>query len=163
MAYRDYLFHHTGRVFTDATPDNVRALPASHGASWADVDDDGDVDLALAGTTTERMPLLLRNMLPSPATARSLKVRVVDDRGHATRAGAEVRIFRAGTRQLLGAALVDAGSGYNSQSDLPVHIGLKDLAAVDVQVIVPGGRARTETWQRGVLPSRTRAVVIRSR
>ena len=51
VAYRDYLFHNTGDVFSDATPENVRALPASHGASWADFDGDGDLDLALAGTT----------------------------------------------------------------------------------------------------------------
>ena len=162
VAYRDYLMHHTGGIFTDATPENVRALPASHGASWADFDDDGDVDLAIAGTTAERMPLLLRNQLPLSASRRSLMVRVLDNDGQATRAGAEVRVFRAGTRQLVGAALVDAGSGYNSQSDLPVHIGLGNADRVDVQVTFPAAGQRVTTWKRGV-SARAHAVVIRSR
>ena len=33
VAYRDYLFHHTGDVFSDATPANVEALPASHASA----------------------------------------------------------------------------------------------------------------------------------
>ena len=162
VAHRDYLFHRGPDTFSDATPDTVRALPASHGASWADVDDDGDLDLALAGTTAESMPLLMRNQLPPAAAARSLKVRVLDRDGHATRPGAEVRVFRAGTRQLIGVGLVDAGSGYNSQSDLPVHIGLGAAARVDVEVIFPAAGTRLATWKRGV-PATARTVVIRSR
>lgn len=158
VQYRDYLFHNTGGVFSDATPDNVRALPASHGASWADFDADGDLDLAIAGTTNAAIPLLLRNELP-PGTGRSLHVRVVDGRGRATRAGAEVRVFAAGTRRLLGARLVDAGSGYNSQSDLPVHVGLPAGGPVDVQVIFPA-RGRHAVWKRAVSPSRTPAITI---
>jgi hypothetical protein len=161
VAYRDYLFHRNADTFADATPDNVRALPASHGASWADFDDDGDLDLALAGTTNESMPLLLRNQLAAAAQRRSLKVRVIDRQGRATKAGAEVRVFRAGSRQLVGAALVDSGSGYNSQSDLPVHIGLGDASRVDVQLIFPAAGKRTMTWQRGVLTASTRTIVIR--
>ena len=161
VAYRDYLFHRNAGTFADATPDTVRALPASHGASWADFDDDGDLDLALAGTTNESMPLLLRNQLAAAAQRRALKVRVLDRQGRATKAGAEVRVFRAGTRQLVGAALVDSGSGYNSQSDLPVHIGLGDATRVDVQVIFPAAGKRTITWQRGVVPASTRTIVIR--
>ena len=163
VAYRDYLFHRNGDTFSDATPDNVRALPASHGASWADFDDDGDLDLALAGTTTEPMPLLLRNQLAAAARLRSLKVRVVDRQGRAMKPGAEVRVFRAGSSHLLGAALVDSGSGYNSQSDLPVHIGLPDSGRVDVQVIFPAAGRRSITWQRGVVPARARTLVIRAK
>ena len=115
VAHRDYLFRHGGDVFSDATPDALRTLPASHGASWADVDADGDLDLALAGTTAEHMPLLLRNQLPSATAARSLKIRVLDGSGRATRAGAEVRVFRAGTARLLSMGLVDAGSGFRQR------------------------------------------------
>ena len=161
VAYRDYLFHNTGDVFSDATPENVRALPASHGASWADFDGDGDLDLALAGTTAERMPLLLRNQRPASTAARSLSVRVLDRNGRATRAGAEVRVYRAGTQRLIGSGLVDAGSGYNSQSDLPVHTGLGNLDRVDVQLTIPAGARRSVVWQRAVFPARTRAIIVR--
>ena len=163
VAYPDYLFHRSGDRYVDATPENVRALPASHGASWADFDADGDLDLTLAGSTADPMPLLMRNRLAAPAAARSLSVRALDSRRRATLAGAEVRLFRAGTRQLLTAALVDSGSGYNSQHDLPVHVGLKDLTPVDVQVIVPAAGMRRVTWQRNVSPSRTRTITILGR
>ena len=46
-SYRDYLFRNTGSAFEDVTPDNIRALEADHGVQWADVDLDGDLDLAL--------------------------------------------------------------------------------------------------------------------
>jgi hypothetical protein len=161
VAYRDFLFHRGEQAFSDATPDNVRALPASHGASWADFDADGDLDLALAGTTSEQMPLLLRNQLTADAGRRSLKLRVVDRQGRATKVGAEVRAFRAGTQQRLGAALVDSGSGYNSQSDLPVHLGLRDAAQVDVQVTFPGAGRRSITWLRGIVATRSRTILVR--
>lgn len=158
VQYRDYLFHNTGDVFSDATPDDLLKLPASHGASWADFDNDGDLDLALAGTTNEPMPLLLRNQLPANP-GRSLKVRVLDARGRATKAGAEVRVYLAGTRRLLATGLVDSGSGYNSQSDVPVHLGLPVDGRIDVQVIFPA-RGRRAVWKRAVYPSRTPAITI---
>ena len=159
--YPDFLFHNTGDVFSDATPENVRALPASHGASWADFDGDGDLDLALAGTTPAVMPLVLRNTLPADAARRSIGVRVLDGRGRATRAGAEVRVYVAGTRKLIATGVVDSGSGYNAQNDLPVHIGLPDTGRIDVEVIFPARGRRVPVWVRGVFPERQRAITVR--
>lgn len=161
VAYPDFLLRHMGSAYADATPENVRALPASHGATWADVDGDGDLDLALAGTTPEKMPLLLRNQLPKAIASQSISVRVLDSNGRATRAGAEVRVFRAGTRQLLGARLVDTGSGYNSQGDVPVHFGLPDAKAVDVEVIFPGKGKRPAVSQRAVAAGKARPLSVR--
>ena len=65
--------------------------------------------------------------------------------------GAEVRVFAAGTTRLLGLRLVDAGSGYDAQSDLPVHVAVPvGVARVDVQLVVPRGGKRVPVWQRGV-------------
>ena len=161
--YPDVLFHHTGDVFSDATPDSLRALPASHGASWADVDGDGDLDLALAGTTPQRMPLVMRNELAPAMGRRSLGVRVLDRRGRATRAGAEVRVYLAGTRRLLATRLVDSGSGYNSQSDIPVHVGLPVDGRIDVEVTWPARGVRRTTTVRAVFPERQRTVDVRAR
>jgi hypothetical protein len=87
---------------------------------------------------------------------------VVDGEGRATRAGAEVRVFAAGTQRLIGARLVDSGSGYDSQSDLPVHVGIPaGVTRVDVQVIVPRRGARAPVWQRGVSPGRL--ITVRTR
>ena len=141
-SYRDYLFHNTGSKFEDVTPDNIRALEADHGVQWADFDGDGDMDLALTGSQPKGMHLIMRNLLPIVDAARSLQVRVSDAKGHAIKAGAEVRLFAAGTRKVLGTSLIDTGSGYNSQNDAPVHFGLGDNARVDVEVIFPQGGQR---------------------
>ena len=122
---------------------------------WADVDGDGDLDLALTGSRTDGTHLVMRNMLPAAAAARGLHVRVVDAKGHATRAGAEVRAFAAGTTRVIGSRLVDGGSGYEAQNDMPVHFGgPAGVSRVDVQVIVPIGGKRTAIWQRGVAPGK---------
>ena len=161
VAYRDYLWRNTGARFEDATPESMVPLAASHGASWADFDADGDLDLAIAGTTAAMLPLVLRNQLPPASARRSLSVRVLDRRGRATRAGAEVRVYLAGTRRLLATGLVDSGSGYNSQSDLPVHMGLPVDGRVDVQVIFPARSRRAAVWRRAIFPDRERTITVR--
>ena len=142
VSYPDHVFRNTGTRFEDVTPDNVRALQADHGVQWADFDRDGDEDLALTGSRPDGMHSLLRNLLPAASARQSLQVRVVDGRGRATLAGAEVRIYRPGTRTLLGARLVDTGSGYDAQNEMPVHFGVAGHSRVDVEVIYPTGKAR---------------------
>jgi hypothetical protein len=154
-SFQDFLFRNTGSSFADVTPPNVRALQADHGVQWADVDADGDLDLALTGSRPDGMHLIMRNLLPATDASRSLHVRVLDSRGRATLAGAEVRVFAAGSTRLVGARLVDSGSGYDSQNDAPVHVGIPPgTTRVDVQVIVPRKGTRQATWQRGVDVSR---------
>jgi hypothetical protein len=145
----DYLFVHDSGRLIDRTPPDVRALAADHGVVWFDLDGDGALDLSLTGAEPSGMHLVLRNTTP-PATARALLVRVVDGRGRATRAGAEVRVYRAGTRVLLGTRVVDAGSGYNAQNDQPVHIGVGEARRVDVEVTWPAAGRRIVTWRRNV-------------
>ena len=152
-SYKDAIYRNTGETFVDATPANVKALEADHGVQWADVDADGDLDLALTGSRPDGMHLVMRNMLPAATAARSLQVRALDAAGRSTVAGAEVRVFAAATSRLLGLRLVDAGSGYDAQSDMPVHVGLPDgTTRVDVQLTVPRGGRRDVTWQRAVDP-----------
>ncbi|MDQ3998230.1 MAG: CRTAC1 family protein, partial [Gemmatimonadota bacterium] len=164
VSYRDYLFRNLGDRFEDVTTDELRALQADHGVQWADFDADGDVDLALTGARPDGMHLILRNMLPAPDALRSLRILVVDGNGRATRAGAEVRLYAAETGRPLGARLVDSGSGYDAQSEMPVHFGLATLAPVDVEVIWPAGGKRTSTWVRRVDPRERggRVIVVRA-
>jgi hypothetical protein len=152
-SYRDYLFRNAGKSFEDVTPENIAAIQADHGAAWADMDADGDLDLALTGSRPDGMHWVMRNLLAAPATGRSLSVRVLDGRGRATRAGAEVRVYAAGTRTLVAAAgLVDSGSGYDAQNDLPVHIGLASLSRIDVEVTFPAASKRVTTTVKNVDP-----------
>ena len=74
----------------------------------------------------------------------------------------EVRVFAAGTQRLIGARIVDSGSGYDAQNDLPVHVGVPaGVGRVDVQVIDPRQGKRVETWERGVTPGRT--IMVKTR
>jgi hypothetical protein len=156
-SHPDFLFRNTGTRFEEVTPESVKALHADHGVQWADVDADGDVDLALTGAQVNGMHLLLRNGLGASDAGRSLHVRVTDGRGRATLAGAEVRVYDAQSKRLIGTRLVDGGSGYDSQNDMPVHVGLGGAARVDVQVIAPSTLARRPTWVRGIRPEGRRA------
>jgi len=143
-SYPDSLYNNTGAALIDVTPPAIRSLQADHGVQWADVDGDGDLDLALTGSRPDGTHVVLRNMLPAADAARSVRVRVVDYSGRATKAGAEVRVYDTNSRRFLGTRLVDSGSGYDAQSDLPVHVGVPaGVQFVELQVTVPGGGRRT--------------------
>jgi endonuclease/exonuclease/phosphatase family metal-dependent hydrolase len=163
VSYRDYLYRNEGSRFADVTPANVAELHASHGAHWIDFDRDGGADLALAGSRADAKHALLRNLLAPTGASRSLAVTVTDVRGHQTRAGAEVRVYAAGTRRLLGTRLVDAGSGYNAQNQVPVRFGVPDASPVDVEVTFLTGSARTVVRVERVDPAAHRgsALVVR--
>ena len=145
----DYLYRGAGDRFESVMPQILAAIPATHGAQWADVDADGAADLMLAGQGPHAM---LANVLPDSVARRSLSIRVLDGRGRATRAGAEVRVYAAATRRVLATRLVDAGSGYNAQSDVPVHVGLPTDGPVDVEVVWPAGGRRQVARQTNVRP-----------
>ncbi len=165
VSWQDSLFRNTGSAFVDVTPPSVRRLQADHGVQWADVDGDGDLDLALTGARPDGMHLVLANGLAAADARRGLHVRVLDAAGRATLAGAEVRVFAAGTTRLVGARLVDAGSGYDAQNDMPVHVGVPaGISRVDVQLIVPRGGRRIPAWTRNVDPAARRgaALVVRA-
>jgi imidazolonepropionase-like amidohydrolase len=148
ISYRDVLYRNTGRAFIEVTPDSLAALQADHGVQWADVDGDGDEDLALTGQRPDGMHFVLLNQLD--VAARAIKVSVRDVNGRTTRAGAEVRVYEAGTRRVLATRLVDTGSGYNAQNDLVLTIGLPSIATVDVEVSWPAAGRRETTMVRNL-------------
>jgi hypothetical protein len=100
---------------------------------------------------------VFRNMLPPEAAKRSVKIRVIDNNGRATRAGAEVRVYAKGAQQVLATRLVDAGSGYNAQGEVPVSIGLAQVQPVDIEITFPRAGKRVTSkltleakdWQTG--------------
>ena len=151
-SYRDYLYRNEGTNFVDVTPMNIEVLEADHGVQWADFDGDGDEDLALTGSQAAGMHHLMRNLLSGTDPRRSLRVAVTDSAGRAVHAGAEVRVYAAGSRMLLGTRWIDAGSGYDAQSAMPVHFGLRRTGAVDVEVIAPLAGNRRATIRSRVNP-----------
>jgi hypothetical protein len=146
----DYLFINEGTRFVNQLPDVIAANDTDHGAQWADFDQDGDLDLALAANDPAGSHYLFRNELESPVASRSIQVLVLDENGHYTRAGSEVRVYHAGTGELVGTRLVDTGSGYNAQNAKPVHIGLPEPMAIDIHVTVLTGGERKTTVYRDV-------------
>jgi len=140
---RDYLFHNDGGTFTEVTPPNVLELEADHGIQWVDFDRDGDLDLSLTGSGENGMHYVLRNLLEPEKAKRSLQVMVLDGNGCYTRPGSEVRLIDASSGKILGTRIFDTGSGYNSQSAVPVHFGLADSVNVDVEITVFTKSGRT--------------------
>jgi hypothetical protein len=157
---RDFLYRNEGGRFTNVMPGNIAKFGATHGVQWADFDKDGDLDLALANNNPKGGHPVYRNLLPSNMASRSVQVLVRDARGRDTQAGAEVRVFEAGTRKLLGMGIVDSGSGYCSQNIMPVHVGLGNDGRVDIEVtaLTPAGRNLTKV--ANVTPAKVRGRVL---
>jgi len=157
VSYRDYLFRNTGTTFEDVTPEIVLAQNGDHGATWVDFDNDGDIDLSLAGNGITDpyvgMHHIVTNMMTESQSHRSFKVLLLDHNGHFTRAGAEVRIYNAGSQTLLGTRFVDTGSGYNSQDAISLHFGLAEVVNIDIEVTSMTQGGRISDWIRNVNPA----------
>ena len=153
--YPDHLFHNGGARagavrFQDVLPSLVNEHDASHGVQWVDFDGDGALDLALTNNDPAGGHYLFRNLLPAAIARQSLAVDVVDANNRHTKAGAEVRVYAAGTRRLISSGLVDTGGGYCSQNVMPVHVATAGAARVDVEVTSMSARGRQITARRGL-------------
>jgi hypothetical protein len=110
----------------------------SRGATWADFDDDGNVDLVVVDTSG--VPHLLRN--EGGTGHHWLKVDARVKGGLRTAIGARVTVVTGERRQLQD---VIAVNGYLGQGDPRVHFGLGKAGAADlVQVRWPDGTV--EEW-----------------
>ena len=147
----------------DVTPPEILELASSHGATWVDFDLDGDLDLSLAGAADDGMHHLVRNLLRPEYSWHSLQVRVLDGAGRATRAGSEVRLYAAGSDRLIGTRLVDTGSGYDAQSDIPVHFGVPGGQPVDVEVTILVRGRRPTVRLEGIDPRDYQGVALEVR
>jgi len=142
------LYRNDRGEFTDVTPEVIGESVGGYGSIWADFDNDGAMDLALSSANH----YVMRNLLPPELAAMSLKVMVLNERGIHTRAGTEVRLFRAGTHQLLGTRIIETGSGYNAQSVRPAHFGVPGEGTVDVEITLMSTGGRKVALIEGVDP-----------
>jgi len=160
--YRDALFINGGKAFVESLPDLILKHDATHGVQFVDFDQDGRLDLALTNNDPEGggHPLL-RNT--ATMRGRAIAVEVTDPNARRSRAGSEVRAYRSGTRQMLSSAIVDSGSGYCSQSDMPVHLGIAAdwKGKVDIEVITIAGGMRHASIVRDVNPDDYRGRSLR--
>lgn len=141
VTYRQFphLFHNLGQgrfeeAITKVGPDIGGAI-VGRGAAYADIDNDGDLDLLV--TELAGPARLYRN--DGASTSHALKVQVVGTVSNRDGIGARVEITRAdGTKAW---ALVKTGSSYASQSELPVTFGLGAATIVkDLTIKWPSGR-----------------------
>lgn len=106
----------------------------ARGAAYADIDNDGDLDLLI--TTNGGSPVLLRN--DGGNLNHSLRVRLQGTRSNRNGIGAVVRIQNGNDKQW---QMVRSGSSYLSQSELVATFGLGGLTSVStLEVEWPSGQ-----------------------
>lgn len=130
----DKLYHQENGKFVNRLPKAISLQDGDHGVRWADYDNDGDLDLWLANRHKNGQHQLFRNDLEKSEHAHSFKILILDENGHYTRQGAEVRLYDSKTKALLGSRIVDTGGGYVSQNAQPVHFGLGQTKIIDIEV-----------------------------
>jgi hypothetical protein len=118
------------------------------GLCFGDIDGDGRLDLVVSsGSDKHKRMSVLHNDLPP---RRWLNVRPIGAAGNRPAAGAKIRVLEPGTGKLLWyEQVVIAGRqtahSYYSYGTTERHLGLGDLAAVDVRVeFYPSGKTVTQ-------------------
>jgi hypothetical protein len=119
----------------------LRRPVVGRGAAYADIDNDGDLDLLL--TANNGAARLLRN--DNGNKNDMLRVRVVGTRSNRDGIGTKLTLTTKKTRLF---AIVKSGSSYLSQSELPVTFGLGQPdpeQTVSLFVVWPSGRKESIT------------------
>lgn len=112
-------------------------VEVSRGASFADYDRDGDMDLFVLNLNST--PNLLRN--DGGNERNYLQIATVGTRSNRDGIGTRIEISVAGTRQT---AEVRSGTSFLSHSDLKVHFGLGTASSADSVVLHwPSGTVQT--------------------
>lgn len=102
----------------------MKLTDVSRGATFADYDSDGDIDIVVTNSNTA--PRLLRN--DGGNEKNWLQIRLTATIGSSDAIGARVKIR---TGKLTQTREVRSGDGYLSQQDLTLHFGIGDYEQVD--------------------------------
>jgi hypothetical protein len=120
-------------------------LAHSHGAAWADCDQNGFLDLVVVNRTFQGRPatgnFLYRN---NGNTYRWLKLRLVGTLSNTSAIGAKVRVKATiHGREMWQLREISGGTGFCAQNALGAHFGLGDAATIEVlRVEWPSGIAQ---------------------
>ena len=120
--------------FSENLGEGMKLEDVSRGATFADYDLDGDIDIVV--TNSNAPPRLLRN--DGGNQKNWLQIRLVSTNASTDAIGARVKVI---TGELTQTREVRSGDGYLSQRDLTLHFGIGDYEKVDSIAI---------RWQNGV-------------
>lgn len=157
-----FVLHENGRYCDVSREVGLAADPVTRGIAIADVDGDGDLDLAYGNqwepSTFHRnqadglmKSIVLRLRLPlEPGPTLHLKERVLASEATRAAVGAVARVTLASGRVVL--CQVDGGNGHSGMRGKEVHCGLGRVedetpVAVEVDWRDPGGRPRSESFE----------------
>jgi len=129
---KDLTFEDVSKEWFSNEPD------LSNGAAYADLDNDGDLDLVV--NRIDDKALIYRNDLPVDSTF-FLKIKLEGNRGNNFGIGAKVIVYR-GSDTLIHEQIPTRG--WLSSSDYLIHFGLGREKSIDsVSIIWPGGKCQT--------------------
>ncbi|MBT3345116.1 MAG: CRTAC1 family protein [Gemmatimonadetes bacterium] len=124
------------RDHSSSSGPGFNSVASSRGAALGDIDDDGDVDIAVVNLDT--IPGLLRN---DSHAAGWLTLQLRGPRRNRSAIGTRVRVELPDGRVMR--RQVGAGTGYLSQDDHRLHFGTDRADSVNVEIGWPDGR-----WQK---------------
>jgi hypothetical protein len=137
--YKDHaiLYQNLGNgKFIDVTSQAGSAFAerhASRGAAFADIDNDGAVEVAV--NNQNEPPSLLKQTAAPPG--HWIILRLIGTRSNRSAIGARVRITAGGHSQV---DEIRSGGSYLSQNDLRLHFGLGQAASIDtIEIAWPSG------------------------
>ena len=125
-----------------ANPTKTPPFTDPRAIAFADYDNDGDLDFAIAAKNTQSV--MIRNNLD--AQNNWLKIKLTAPDGQAGAFGSKVKIYSPGGIELLGFLEAHSTHGYLAQDDPVLHFGLGSYAYVDVVVDFPDGQRATRTF-----------------
>ena len=134
---KNYLYRNdTGLTFIDRTDDwGLGQTSFSNGAAYADLDDDGDLDLVVNNVNEEAF--IYRNNAEKAPDNHYLKIRLEGPAGNRFGIGTRVDVSTADGSQFYQEMI--PGRGYLSSVEPSLFFGLGALTMVDLTVLWPDG------------------------
>nr|WP_209332400.1 VCBS repeat-containing protein [Lunatimonas salinarum] len=137
----NYLFQNTGGLtFENQTSSwGLAQVANSNGAAYADLDNDGDLDLIVNNVSLPAF--VYRNETDTQRSNHYLKLMLEGENKNTQGVGAKVTVYHNGTKLLLEQMPT---RGYQSSVSPILHIGLGRVTKVDsVHIYWPSGKAQT--------------------
>jgi hypothetical protein len=126
-----------GKFRDDSSAFGLPTLPpqSARGASFGDLDNDGDLDVVVS--VMDEKPLLLENT--GGNKSNWLRLQLTGTRCNRMAVGARVKLTASSLSQY---ATVRAGDSYLSSTDPRLHFGLGSATEVEIEVTWPGGETQ---------------------